>query len=296
MRRDWNTSSTQAPGDRVFAAIKPDVILLQEIDVADTASDLTTRLNRVVPPGAGLTWTVQFGESDGFIRCAVASRYPLTLGRDNILPLAEPRGVTVALVDLPDDRYATDLYVMGVHLKASGTESDELRRQASADAIAAWIRDIQQPGGVITLSTGTPMLIGGDTNLRSDTALSIRANATLVTGDIFDEATYGADIRPDWDATDLIDVQPRDPFNSSVLTWSSSSPSIRFDRFYYTDSVGSIPTSFIFNTSTMTSTARSGAGVLSTDTRNTTDHLPVAVDLRLPEPVITDPGSNWSIY
>jgi endonuclease/exonuclease/phosphatase family metal-dependent hydrolase len=299
MHGDWSLASTQAPGDRVLRAINPDIILFQEITVDETFTMVASRLDRVLPVEGGGSWRVQVGASDGFTRCALASRFPISLARSNIVPAAEPRGIVAALVDLPDDLYATDLYVMSLHLKANSggdTESNELRRQASADALMAWIRDIQTPGGVITLTPRTPILYGGDTNLLSNTALSTRTSTTLISGDIFDEATYGPDIRPDWDGSVAPDIRPLNPFNSSDFTWSASSPSIRFDRFYYTDSVGSIPTSFVFNTTTMTSAARTGAGVNSTDTRNTTDHLPVAIDIRLPAPVLPDPGGYWWFY
>jgi endonuclease/exonuclease/phosphatase family metal-dependent hydrolase len=292
VERNWTNAAVRAPGDRILSVIAPDIILLQEISVDETASDISGRLNAVLPIG-GLGWRVHLGRTDGFIRNAIASRYPLSLTRTDTSPGSEVRGLTMALVDLPNSVYTTDLYVVGFHLKAGGTTDDEERRQVYADALISWIRDIQSPGGLITLPIGTPILYGGDANLREDTELSVRVSNTFINGTINDTETFGSAHAPDWDRTANLDIIPRDPFNNSRFTWSSTTPNRRYDRLYVTDSVVEVPTTFILNSSTMTASARNAAGLQSGDTRNAADHLPIVVDLRLP--LVPSPTS-WTIF
>ena len=272
---------------RILTAVDPDVILFQEVNPDVTVTQINAYLNATLPfttsAGAPGSWSSQIGLTDGFNRNAVASKFPMSLRRQDTIPASEVRGVVMALLDLPDSTYRHDFYAMCVHLKASGTAADEARRIKAADAIAAWIRDIQTPGGNINLAQGTPLVYGGDTNLRTSSTV---ANDALLAGNISDEATYGADHPPDWDGTASTDATPRDPFrtNSSTINTHSSastSPVSRLDRLYITDSAATIGASFVFNTLSMTTTARAALGVQTNDTRDASDHLPIAVDFRI---------------
>jgi len=266
---------------RVFRAVDPDIIVFQEIlrdDVTDT--ELRTRLEELLPIAPD-TWHLLRGQatnSGAFIQTVVASRWPLSLTRTNTTPAAPSRGVTMALVDLPDAIYATDLYVMGVHLPCC---TDEVGRQKAADAMAAWMGNARQPGGLISLAANTPMLVVGDTNMREASG----SEFTLLTGDIADEATFGADVAGDWDGSGLLDLTPRDPYTNDRDTWPSgtTAPSNRFDRFVFTDSVMQAPTGFVLNTATMTANQRAGAGLQAGDISPdvTADHLPIVMDARV---------------
>ena len=59
----------------------------------------------------------------------------------------------MCLVDLPDDRFSNDLYVMNNHYKCCG--GFDARRQEQSDALVNWQRDARTPGGFITLPAGT---------------------------------------------------------------------------------------------------------------------------------------------
>ncbi|MBX3730477.1 MAG: lamin tail domain-containing protein [Candidatus Sumerlaeia bacterium] len=278
--------------ERVLTAIQPDVIVFQEIVPSDTEADLKTLLETQT----GGTWYVHRGISDGFNRNLVASRYPLSMQITDVIPSTGLRGVTAALVDLPDATYgSSDLYIMGLHLKSGGTTSDEEQRQAGADAIINWIRDIQTDGGNITLPHSTPIVWAGDFNIDFNDAGNedpYHTSRTLVTGDIYDEATWGADFAPDWDGTAATDAAPYDHTSGWSRTQpATANPSSRLDRIYYTDSAMRVKSTFILNTTTMTSGALTAAGLQAGDTDRDVDgpdHLPLVADFALgrdPNPV-----------
>lgn len=292
------TASTDDEFQRIFQALTPDIIVFNEIDASlgsasVAAAAIKARLETYSPAA---TWNVHAGVSDGFIRNAFASKYPVSLQITDTTPASEVRGVVAALVDLPDGTFgSTDIYVMGVHMKSGGTTGiggDHQRRQVAADAIIRWMADARTPGGNITLPTNTPMVLMGDMNVGfqggGDEA-PYHASRTVVDGDVFDEATYGPDSPPDWDGTSNRDAAPYDHSATgstsvaSPRTQPSSNPASRLDRIIYTDSVLRMESRFILRTATMSAAARAAAGLNSGDTVTAADHLPCVVDF-LPEP------------
>ncbi len=272
--------SKDAAFARVLKALDPDIICFQEIVSSLTAGQIVSRLQSVLPFSEG-TWQVHLGLSSGS-RVVLASRYPLNLRRTDTVPAAGIRGVTIALADLPNDRYQGDVYLLGVHLKAGGTASDQENRQRSADAIAAWLGMARQSGGLVTLAANTPMVVLGDFNLVTGPQPAI----TLLTGDIQDEATFGPDVKGDWDNSDMTDLTPVDPFTINDNTWRSdrTNPTDRLDRFIYTDSVAPVAARMVLNTRNMTTAALVASGLQEDDTTptNTADHLPILMDLVVP--------------
>lgn len=263
---------------RVLVAARPDVIVFQELSTSASTSEVLQRLNVWLPLESG-SWVLHRGTSTAGIQTAIASRYALSMQRTDTIPSSATRGVTLALVDLPPAYGAQDLYLLGVHLKCCNeTPSDDASRQRSTDAMAKWMGDARLSGGSINLPGDTPMLAVGDFNFVGGP----QPELTLRTGDIQDEATFGADVKGDWDNTDITDVMPRDPNTNSTQTWPSTSanPSSRLDRFYFTDSVVSTGRNFILNTRTLTPAQRIYYGLQQDDTATATDHLPIVLDLR----------------
>ncbi len=277
---------TDAAFDRILTALDPDVICFQEFSSAVSQGDVANRLNSILPIDGGGSWQIHFGLLGG-IRTVLASRYPLSLTRVDTIPASSTRGVTIALADLPDAVYAVDVYLLGVHLKCCGDPggSEDEKRQGSADAIANWLGDargVSRPSGNhIVLPVDTPMIALGDFNLVGGP----QPEDTIVSGDIQDEGTYGPDVKGDWDVSDLTNLMPADPFTGDTFTWqgSSSFPPSALDRMFYTDAAITVANSFVLNTDTMTPQALAAAGLQAGDTlpQNTSDHLPIAMDLRL---------------
>lgn len=289
-------SSVDAAFNRIFTAIQPDLISLEEIPSSVSAATMAARFNSIMPIG-GAGWQIHFGTLGG-TRNAIASRYPLTLKRTDTIPASSTRGVTMALADLPNASYSVDVYLLSVHLKCCGSPggSEDGNRQRSADAIANWLGDargVARPSGEnIALPANTPIIILGDFNLVGGP----QPEATLLTGDIQDNATFGADVKGDWDVTNLTNLNPLDPFTGNNFTWqgSTSFPPSALDRFMTADSAFNAVNKFILNTNTMTPAARAAAGLQPGDTLDTTtsDHLPIVVDLRVTNPCALDTDND----
>lgn len=269
---------------RMLLATQPDVISYQEM-TPGVAAELETSLATIF----GEQWFVWEGLSDGFNVNIIASRWPLSMQRQDTEPTSSFRGVTMALVDLPDDRYETDLYFMGVHFPCCPDADRIILRQRHADAVAAWMGDARSQGGRITLPWGTPMMVVGDFNITN--SRDPVARQTLIEGTISDTATFGPPVKGDWDASNLGEALPLNPFTMSFNTFSSSStsPSSWLDRFFYTDSRATMAQGFVLNTLTIPSEALATAGLESTDTENGSDHLPVFVDFAFPGIAVTEP-------
>jgi endonuclease/exonuclease/phosphatase family metal-dependent hydrolase len=281
--------------NRILVALQPDIISFEEIPSSLTTTIIASRLNTIMPIG-GAGWQVHPGLLAG-TRDVIASRFPLTLRRTDTIPVASTRGVTIALVDLPNATYPLDVYVLSVHLKCCGSAggSEDALRRRSADAIANWLGDargaVRPSGNNIVLPANTPMIVLGDFNMVGGP----QPENTLLTGNIQDEATFGVDVKGDWDVSDMTNLNPLDPFTGNNFTWQGSSsfaPSA-LDRFMVSDSAFTVAAKFILNTNTMNSAALAAAGLQAGDTlpANASDHLPIVVDLRIVNPCAVD-GDN----
>lgn len=282
-------STKDAQFKRIIEAINPDVIIFNEIDDslgANSSAIATLIKTRLETYSPSATWTVWVGQSDGFNRNALCSKYSQSMQISDTNPTmpSTTRGCTAARISLSSLGWSTDLYIMGVHLKSGGTTGvggDADKRQQGADALTNWMRDARTSGGNINLPSGTPMLVVGDTNLgyndQGDES-PYHASETLLDGNIYNTGTYGSSSAPDWDGSSNSDAVPYDYNNAEVRTQPSTGVQSRFDRFYYTDSVMRPQSKFVLNTETMTTAALAAAGLSSTDTSTASDHLPTVVD------------------
>jgi len=279
------TSGKDGNYARVIKAANPDIIAFQELDVSLTANQVATRLENYFP---GSNWHIYLGKADGSgagvsNRNAIASRFPLSMQRNDTAPTSALRGVTISLIDLPDGAYAKDLYLMSVHFKAGNLLEEHESRQRHADAITNWMRDARTAGGNVNLPNGTPMLVTGDVNLvRMGDKAPYHPSKTMIDGTIYHNGVYGASSPPDWDGTDNSDAAPYDHTNAEPYTHNSgANPEGRIDRFYYTDSAMHPVAKFIINTQTMSAAALTAGNLNETDTSGASDHLPCVVDFAL---------------
>jgi endonuclease/exonuclease/phosphatase family metal-dependent hydrolase len=292
----WDTifpevSATQsAKFARVVNALNPDILNLQEIDFFNdeltfTATDVRDLMNSIMPLPGGASWFAHKGSDN-----VIVSKYPLTSQRTDTNP-STGRGLAIALVNLPNERFTHDFYVMNNHYKCCGDPGgpEDAQRQQHSDALVNWMHNARNPNGLITLPAGTPMAVVGDLNMVG----SLNSLNTLLTGDISNEATFGADSPPDWDGSGLTDAHPLHNLNGPAdFTWSDGPggfPDGRLDYILYTDSVATATKKFILNTVSMTSAQRTATGLQQLDVTKSNsltdfDHLPLVVDFRLASP------------
>ena len=184
--------------------------------------------------------------------------------------------VTANIIDLPAS-YPRDFLVINAHLKAKGGSSNDAIRQEEADAIIDFIRDIKTSDGSITLPYGTPFVISGDLNF---VGLSQQLT-TLLTGDIQDNNTYGEDIAPDWDNTNLNDVISYHTDIRTATTWTEEDNTYWPGRFDYTiasDIGASVSKTFTICTHEMSAERLNLYGLNADDTDIASDHLPKITD------------------
>ena len=276
---------------RVMRALKPDVICIQEIGVTSwmlekdpdardwSAEDVAAQVNDVASLPNGGKWHAFRGKDN-----VIISRFPLTLTRTNTTPPGE-REQAIALVDLPNDAYDFDLYVMNNHFKCCGGTDNDPRRQKQADSIIAWIRDARTPGGEIDLPEDTAVIVCGDLNIVG----GFQPVQTLIDGDIIDEATYGDDFAPDTDGTAMTDAHPlHNIVGPDDYTWRNDNDKWapgRLDYIVYTDGVLPAVKKFLLNTTTMTDADLKAAGLerldIAVDNEGKEfDHFPLVIDFR----------------
>ena len=273
---------------RVIKALNPDILAIQEIgfweaDVPKTADDVAALMNAIDPLPGGRTWQTFKCRSN-----VVVSKYALSM----TVPKLDPpsyRDPAIALVDLPDDKFAIDAYVLNNHFKSNSRPGSQEKRQQQADAIISWLRDARTAGGKVDLPKGTALLITGDLNLVEGP----QPLTTVLAGNIVDEETFGQDSPPDWDGTPLVDAHPlHNGAGSDDYTWRDDSsewkPS-RLDFIIYSDSVLEAVHRFVLNTTTMTdedlAKARLEKFDVTLDTKGSRfDHLPIVVDFRVVAP------------
>jgi endonuclease/exonuclease/phosphatase family metal-dependent hydrolase len=283
LRRD----SKGAEFVRLLKALDPDVVCLQEINPDRDPRQVGSILDAALPLDGGRTW-----QADGGRDNVIVTRFTLSM-RSNTLAQGSAIvrfGQAMALVDLPNEGYNRDLYLICVHFKAMGGEANIRARQEHADAIVQWIGDVKTPGDSIDLPRYTPIIVLGDLNVYdTDPAYHL---TTLLSGDIVNEGKYGPDVAPDWDGTSLADAKPRqNRAGEQVYTWRDDTQGFNpgaLDRILYTDSVISVDNAFVLNTNKLTeeelASARLKAGDVMLDRETGRyDHLPLVVDIALRE-------------
>lgn len=281
--------SRSASFERIVRAVSPDVLCLQEMGPG-RGEDLKRLMDRYLPLGEGLSWHVHTASDN-----AIVSKFPFRF-REQELVVKFPLpglpdfhyGQAMCLVDIPDEACPRDFFLIALHNKSRGGESNVQMRQRQSDSIVRWIRDVRQTGRPRAIPERTPMVILGDLNvLEVEPADPAHHLTTLLTGNIWDEKEFGPDFVLDYDDTNLIEVKPHhNAREKEFYTWredGSPFPPGALDRVLYTDSVLQSPHSFVLNTTLMTDEELAETGVLKSDVlwegeAGNYDHLPLVVD------------------
>lgn len=253
--------------DRVISAIDPQILCFQEIYNASAASTQAL-VESFLPSGPGETWYAAKGNDN-----IVVSRFPI-LGSWPIDGNLAVHLDTNAILQ-------RDVLLVCAHLPCCANNA---ARQDEADNIMAFFRDAKTAGGTVTVPTGTAFFITGDLNLVGDS----QQLATLLTGDIVDEATYGPDFAPDWDNSALADVVSRQVAARFAYTWRSDASTFapgRLDFIIYSDSGLDHGNHYSVYTPEMPAAELAVLGLQAGDVTSVSDHLPHVADFRPAAPV-----------
>lgn len=261
---------------RILHALQPDIICFQEV-WAHTGSDVSGLLEKWLPLDDEKSWYTHQGFGN-----VICSRWKLGLTASETAPPGSEIQA-MALIDLPDSIYLHDLYVVNCHFACCGCSgsSADRARQKNADANVNWFRDARSVGESVDLVPNTPFVICGDFNMVG----GIQPLNTLLTGNIIDEGTFGADSPPDWDGSSISDVFPLHAGGPYSYTWRDDSTLFgpgRLDFVLYSDSVLAVKKTFVLWTPDLPADVLAAHGLLSPDTQVASDHLPLVVDFVLP--------------
>ncbi len=267
---------------RIITAVNPDIITFNEC--WNTSQYEAENILDSWIPLTDTQWDCVKNDN-GNITC---SKFNITDYYD-IDPTSINR-VTANIIDLPDS-YPRDFIVINSHFKCC---DDDNTRQEQSDAIINFIRDIKNSGGALTMPYGTPFVISGDLNL---VGLSQQLT-TLLTGDIQNNYTYGEDIKPDWDNTDLSDIISFHTDMRVATTWTEEGNDYWPGRFDYTiasDIGATVSKTFTICTEEMSAERLSQYGLYADDTNTASDHLPKITDFVIEDAQNTEEIKNADI-
>lgn len=265
VNRRMDQTSPAASMGRMVAALAPDVIGFSEVDDV-SAAHVKGLLESWLP---GSTWNVVKDDYD----LMVATTWPIESSHAEVY-----RSFPAVLGT--EDVFGVPTLFTSSHLKCCGGLTNEEKRQSEADEYMAFQRDAMTPGGQVDVPSGSPILFGGDLNM---VGLGAPIH-TLESGDIEDEAEFGADFAPDWDGTSMLQVAAVQADRPMDYTWRNDGSSYmpgKLDYALVSDGVLQVLRSFGLQTSDMSSERLATYGLQSGDTWNASDHLPVVVDVML---------------
>lgn len=157
-----NTQSYQPFALRILKGLKPDVVAINEFNYGNnSATDLRFMVTNTL--GTGFTYSREAG---GGIPNGILSRWPIVASGEWDDPTLSDRDFAWARIDIPGP---DDLYVVSVHLKASG--GSESQRNQQAQQLRTRIQS--------DFPAGAYVIVAGDFNLQSRSASSEPALAVF---------------------------------------------------------------------------------------------------------------------
>ena len=146
-----NAQSYEEPGKRIFQGLKPDIVMIQEFQVANNTS--TSVLRSWVDETFGAHYSF-FCENYSGIPNGVISRWPILQSGSWDDTTIGDRGFAWAQIDIPGEK---NLWVISVHLKASSDSASQ--RQSQAQQLVAYIQ--------ANVPANDYLMVGGDCNTYS---------------------------------------------------------------------------------------------------------------------------------
>jgi endonuclease/exonuclease/phosphatase family metal-dependent hydrolase len=260
--------------DRLLTSMAPDVIGFQEL-YNSSAEAARTRVEAVLGASNGASWHAAKAGLD----LVLVSRFPVQ--EVHTIAGYDDYASGAFLLDTEADLGGPLLVVLAHPPCCNYADADPSRdaqRQITVDAIAAFLRDVQQGTAPIEVPDNTPIVVAGDMNFVG----SPQQPKTVRTGEIVNSDRFGVSADPDWDASPLLDVNPRQagaPLHATWMGVGSSFPPGRLDYVYTSDSVVTVANAFTLYTPALSSDVLSAHGLQADDTTVASDHLPLVVDL-----------------
>jgi len=239
---------------RIFQALNPDIIALQE--VRDFGTDQTKAKIESFLPGE---W---YAKKHGFDIVTV-SRYPIKYSEF-------VDGNAAYYIDVN----GREILMINCHLPCCENDFD---RQQEVDYIMEYVREVKAGNSDYALPEGSPIIIAGDMNFVGDS----NQPYTFETGDIFNNSNYGPDFAPDWDGSTLQDVDGTASGTYTNFTWYNPFGSFfpgKLDWIFYTDSQIKLENSFNVWTPALSNSELDAIGLNRFDELNAADHLPTVAD------------------
>ncbi len=261
-------AARQPAFERIFKALDPDIVALQE----QRAGQQLEALFRDWLETTDL-WSVSLGGGNTLV-----SKYPILQSADLITTMR-----TGAILLDTEAVLGTPLLVINTHL----IPFDPAASQADADELIMVLREWRSGNGPFELPPNTPIVHVGDFNLAGPSQLL----KTIRDGDISDEAQFGADAPPDWDDTPIQDLNSRQTALRVGFTTSRnvSNAGAKLDYIFFTDSVIELGNHYILNTTAMTEEDLTTNALAAADTDTASDHLPRVIDIARALSVSTEP-------
>lgn len=263
LKDNFFEQSLQQNYKRILNALNPDIIGFCEI--YDSSPEQTAALVESHLPSTGNQKWYYDGTSPDI---RVVSRYPI-INKRSI------NGNGAFLIDIGKSK----LVFIVAHLPCC---SNETQRQQEVDNIMSFIRGVKFGISPFQVPQNTPIIIVGDMNL-----VGLRQQQqTFLTGNIFENSTYGPDFKPDWDDTNLEDAIPMTNNMPTTFTWYNDFGSYsagRLDYLIYSGSVIELKNSFALWSRSLTPDQLVLSGLKKEDVQVASDHLPLIGDFMIPD-------------
>ena len=265
VKRELDNTSVYDSYNRILDATNPDIIGFSEVEDY-TPSFVADLLDMWLPLENGASWFVEKDDWD----LMIASRFPIT----SIFPTINRQ--MPALINTESVWGVPTLFTCS-HLKCCDGDA---QRQEQADDYMSFLRDAIEPGGVLDLPEGSPIIYGGDLNM---VGLSGPIN-TLETGDIYNNSLHGDDFFPDWDSSDLTQIVARLTDRAMDYTWRNDSGSYmpgKLDYIIISDAVIEVLRAYSLQTSDLPPARLAQYNLELYDAEDASDHFMVVADLAL---------------
>ncbi len=256
-------SDRQPHFKRIFQAINPDIIALQEHSDWSQIDDV---IQSWFPQDI---WHASWTYRD----LVILSRFPI-IGDASLISSDR----TMCALLNTEQELGKSLLIINSHLSCCGNNED---RQEQVDEFAGVWRDwILLGDGSFNLEFGTPFIHLGDFNF-----VGFKQQVeTIRVGDIVDENEFGSDFFPDWDSTSIVDLFSRHTQKRMGFTWQNDNSSYnpgKLDYIFYSDAVLDTGRHYVLNTMVMDEQILDFYGLEAEDTYLASDHLPRVIDVRM---------------